>query len=70
MTGSGCWWGHGAACRATRPQCHAVAWSHDHSARMRSPLLERCSVFTGGFDLESACAVGGSPMTSGGVLIA
>ena len=26
----------------------------------RKPLLERCSVFAGGFDLESACAVMGS----------
>jgi predicted ATPase len=36
---------------------HTVAWSYallDESERV---LLERCSVFAGGFDLEGACAV-------------
>ncbi len=36
---------------------HAVAWSYDHLDDAEKPLLERCSVFAGGFDLESACAV-------------
>jgi predicted ATPase/DNA-binding CsgD family transcriptional regulator len=39
---------------------HAVAWSYDLLDDAEKPLLERCSVFTGGFDLESACAVAGS----------
>src|SRR6202035_3545552 len=39
---------------------HAVAWSYEHLADGEKALLERCSVFAGGFDLESACAVMGS----------
>jgi predicted ATPase len=39
---------------------HAVAWSYDLLDDAEKPLLERCSVFAGGFDLESACAVAGS----------
>jgi predicted ATPase len=39
---------------------HAVAWSYDLLSDAERALLTRCSVFTGGFDLESACAVGGS----------
>ncbi|MGA8332463.1 MAG: adenylate/guanylate cyclase domain-containing protein, partial [Mycobacterium sp.] len=39
---------------------HAVAWSYDHLDVAEKPLLERCSVFAGGFDLQSACAVMGS----------
>jgi predicted ATPase len=39
---------------------HAVAWSYDHLDDAEKPLLERCSVFAGGFDLESACGVMGS----------
>jgi hypothetical protein len=39
---------------------HAVAWSYDHLDDTEKPVLERCSVFAGGFDLESACAVMGS----------
>ncbi|MGO9030412.1 ATP-binding protein [Mycobacterium sp.] len=39
---------------------HAVQWSYDHLDDAEKPLLERCSVFAGGFDLESACAVMGS----------
>ena len=39
---------------------HAVAWSYDHLDDAEKALLERCSVFAGGFDLESACAVSGS----------
>ncbi|HSS22846.1 MAG TPA: adenylate/guanylate cyclase domain-containing protein, partial [Mycobacterium sp.] len=40
---------------------HAVAWSYDHLDDAEKPLLERCSVFAGGFDLQSACAVAGFP---------
>ncbi|WP_324686205.1 hypothetical protein [Mycobacterium sp. 94-17] len=36
---------------------HAVAWSYDYLDEAEKSLLERCSVFAGGFDLESACAV-------------
>ncbi|HEX9174531.1 MAG TPA: adenylate/guanylate cyclase domain-containing protein, partial [Mycobacterium sp.] len=39
---------------------HAVAWSYDLLDEAQKSLLERCSVFAGGFDLESACAVTGS----------
>jgi len=39
---------------------HAVAWSYDLLDDAEKRLLERCSVFAGGFDLESACAVAGS----------
>ena len=38
---------------------HAVAWSYDLLDDAEKMLLERCSVFAGGFDLESACAVAG-----------
>jgi predicted ATPase len=38
---------------------HAVAWSYDHLDDAEKALLERCSVFAGGFDLQSACAVAG-----------
>jgi predicted ATPase/class 3 adenylate cyclase len=36
---------------------HAVAWSYDHLDDAEKVLLERCSVFAGGFDLQSACAI-------------
>jgi predicted ATPase len=39
---------------------HAVAWSYDLLAEAEKYLVTRCSVFVGGFDLESACAVAGS----------
>jgi hypothetical protein len=38
----------------------AVAWSFDLLDDAEKSLLARCSVFAGGFDLESACAVAGS----------
>jgi predicted ATPase/class 3 adenylate cyclase len=39
---------------------HAVQWSYDHLDDTEKALLARCSVFAGGFDLESACALMGS----------
>ncbi|MDQ1719601.1 MAG: hypothetical protein QOE89_3554 [Pseudonocardiales bacterium] len=39
---------------------HAVAWSYELLDGAEKALLERCSVFAGGFDLKSACAVTGS----------
>ena len=39
---------------------HAVAWSYDLLDDAEKALLDRCSVFAGGFDLDSACAVAGS----------
>jgi predicted ATPase/class 3 adenylate cyclase len=39
---------------------HAVAWSYDLLDDTEQALLDRCSVFAGGFDLQSACAVMGS----------
>jgi predicted ATPase/class 3 adenylate cyclase len=38
---------------------HAVAWSYHLLGDAEKALLERCSVFAGGFDLKSSCAVGG-----------
>ena len=38
---------------------HAVQWSYDLLGDAEKALLERGSVFAGGFDLESACAVAG-----------
>ena len=40
---------------------HAVAWSYDLLDESEKALLDRCSVFAGGFDLHSACAVAGFP---------
>ena len=39
---------------------HAVAWSYDLLDDAEKVLLDRCSVFAGGFDIESVCAVTGS----------
>ncbi|MFY9920091.1 MAG: AAA family ATPase, partial [Mycobacterium sp.] len=39
---------------------HAVAWSYDLLDDAEKSLLTKCSVFAGGFDLQSACAVAGS----------
>jgi predicted ATPase len=36
---------------------HAVQWSYDLLDDAEKSLLARCSVFAGGFDLQSACAV-------------
>jgi predicted ATPase len=38
---------------------HAVQWSYDLLDDPEKVLLNRCSVFAGGFDLASACAVTG-----------
>jgi predicted ATPase/class 3 adenylate cyclase len=38
---------------------HAVAWSYDLLGDAEKSLMARCSVFSGGFDLQSACAVAG-----------
>ena len=38
---------------------HAVAWSYELLDDTEKALLDRCSVFAGGFDLQSACAVAG-----------
>jgi len=42
---------------------HAVAWSYDHLDENERSLLTRCSVFSGGFDLQSACAIAGFAYT-------
>ncbi len=39
---------------------HAVAWSYDLLDDTEKLVLDCCSVFAGGFDLHSACAVAGS----------
>jgi predicted ATPase len=36
---------------------HAVAWSYDLLDDTEKTVLDRCSVFASGFDLQSACAV-------------
>jgi hypothetical protein len=38
---------------------HAVQWSYDLLDDAEKALLERCSVFAGGFDLRSACTITG-----------
>jgi predicted ATPase len=38
---------------------HAVQWSYDLLEEAEKDLLARCSVFSGGFDVQSACAVAG-----------
>ncbi|MGD1110210.1 MAG: adenylate/guanylate cyclase domain-containing protein [Mycobacterium sp.] len=38
---------------------HAMAWSYDLLDDTEKTVLDRCSVFASGFDLESACAVAG-----------
>ena len=38
---------------------HAMAWSYDLLDDTEKTVLDRCSVFAGGFDLQSACAVAG-----------
>ena len=37
----------------------AVCWSYDLLEEPEKALLERCSVFAGGFDVQGACAVSG-----------
>jgi predicted ATPase len=39
---------------------HAMAWSYDLLDDTEKTMLDRCSVFAGGFELQSACAVAGS----------
>jgi predicted ATPase len=39
---------------------HTVQWSYDLLSATEQALLNRCSVFAGGFDLTAACAVAGS----------
>ena len=61
ISGSGCWSGRGAALERHHTLRHAVAWSYDLLDDTEKALLDRCSVFAGGFDLQSACAVAGFP---------
>ena len=60
MTDSNCWWDHDADWQRHQTLRHAVAWSYDLLDDAEKTVLERCSVFAGGFDLKSACAVAGS----------
>ncbi len=39
---------------------HAVAWSYDLLHDAEKAVLNHCSVFAGGFNLHSACAIAGS----------
>jgi hypothetical protein len=39
---------------------HAVTWSYDLLDDTEKALLERCSVFAGGFDLDSVCTLAGA----------
>jgi hypothetical protein len=53
--------GHLSVGHLTRePVHHAMAWSYDLLDDTEKTVLDRCSVFAGGFDLQSACAVAGS----------
>jgi predicted ATPase len=47
----------------------AVAWSYDLLDDAEKSLLARCSVFAGGFDLESAFAVAGSDVSGDYVVL-
>ena len=47
---------------------HAVAWSYDLIDDAEKTVLERCSVFAGGFDLRSVCAVAGADLDEYAVL--
>jgi predicted ATPase len=47
----------------------AVAWSYDLLDDAERALLDRCSVFAGGFDLQSACAVAGFESTDDYVIL-
>jgi predicted ATPase/class 3 adenylate cyclase len=38
---------------------HTVAWSYDLLDDAEKTLLDRCSAFAGGFDVQSACAIAG-----------
>ena len=60
VTDCGCWWGRGAAWNATTPCATRWRGPMTCSTSAEKALLERCSVFAGGFDLQSACAVMGS----------
>ena len=51
ISGSGCWSGRGAALERHHTLRHAVAWSYELLGEPEKALLERCSVFAGGFDL-------------------
>ena len=39
---------------------HAVQWSYDLLDDAEKALLDRCSIFAGGFDLQGACSVAGA----------
>jgi len=39
---------------------HAMAWSYDLLSDTEKTVLNRCSVFAGGFNVQSGCAVAGS----------
>ena len=60
ISGSGCWSATRRGLSRHQTLRHAVAWSYDLLDDTEKALLDRCSVFAGGFDLESACAVAGS----------
>ena len=53
-TGSGCWSGRRRGLERHQTLRHAVQWSYDLLDDAEKHLLNRCSVFAGGFDLASA----------------
>ena len=59
-TGSGCWSAHGAVRSDIKRYATPCNGPTTYSRPDEKGLLNRCSVFRGGFDLAGACALGGS----------
>ena len=55
MTGSGCWPGSRRGLERHQTLRNTVQWSYDLLDDDDRLVLDRCSVFAGGFDLAAAC---------------
>ena len=54
MIGSGYWWDHDKPVPPPDPTATPSPGPHDLLGEAEKALLDRCSVFAGGFDLQSA----------------